>query len=219
MSEGRTSGMGFGFLKKKGDSNFETIMPVSPCKDFLNEVIYTENTGIPTAAYGFSYKEKLNIFEDNVFLAIKMLPDKGGRYNYSSSLEGDTIKLKNQFKNIEKVLNDLESKLSLSDRTCIFEANDNFFLVKAPIDWRVSTHSMSMYTLILRSVLTHQGEMSIDSILSSYSGIQMERSMINATSKLIKSIIEKKKLPEQEVTHESMSNFSPHNYGIMHLIK
>lgn len=218
LSEGRTSGMGFGFLRKKDESNFETIMPVSPCKDYLNEVVYTENTGVPTSAYGFKYDKKLDIFTDNIFMAIKMMPDKQGNYNYANSLSGDQKKLKDQAKNIEKIMNDLEQKLGISDRTCIFEANDHFFLVKAPLDWKMSTHTISMYTLILRAALTHKGEMTIQGILDSYDGIQMEKSMINATSKLIKEIIEKNELPDQKMKHDSSTHFSPHNYGIMHLI-
>lgn len=218
LSEGRTSGMAFAFAKKKSDKKFETIMPVSPCKDYLNEVIYTENTGVPTSAYGFSYPKKQEIFNENVFLVIKMVPTLNGSYAYNKSLEEDAKQLKNNREKIEALLNKFEEALGLTDRTCIFEANDDYFLVKAPIDWKISTHSISMYTLILRAALTYNGECNIEDFLSKYDGHNMESGMIKGAKEVILQIIKDKKLPEQKRQHNDPKLYSPHNYGILDLV-
>jgi len=40
LAEGRNFGMGFGFLKKLSNTKYKTIMPISPCKDYINDVLY-----------------------------------------------------------------------------------------------------------------------------------------------------------------------------------
>ena len=87
LIEGRSSGMGFAMLKKD-KTNYETVNPLSPCKDYLNEVVFTENTGYPTKAHGLDYKEKLDIFKDkvveinydkNLLIIHSKLPENAGK--------------------------------------------------------------------------------------------------------------------------------------------
>ena len=40
LCEGRSYQMGFAFLKKLDNNTFETVQPISPCKDYLNDVIF-----------------------------------------------------------------------------------------------------------------------------------------------------------------------------------
>ena len=61
LGEGRNYGMGMACLKKDGD-NFETVCPITACKDFISDVIYSELTGKPYYAYGLSTSKK-DIFD------------------------------------------------------------------------------------------------------------------------------------------------------------
>lgn len=56
LSEGRTSGISFALCKRSGNI-FEEIMPLSACKDYMNDAIWAENVNKTSpSVYGFSHK-------------------------------------------------------------------------------------------------------------------------------------------------------------------
>lgn len=152
LSEGRNFNMGFAFCKQLQDGSFETIQPLSPCKDYLNDVVYTEHTGNDFNACGLTTK-KTGIFEEqpHAFIAIKMLSPKGGVYQ---QLEESKALLKANSKNIETLLNFVEEQFEpqgCTDRTAITETSDpDLFLLAVPLWWCRSTHLISLYALIVR---------------------------------------------------------------------
>src|SRR5665647_1670734 len=76
LNEGRSVGLGYGFCKREGDT-FTTAMPITACKDYLNDQVYSEVTGIPARNYGFS-SVRQDIFADGWgYLAMSVLPRKG----------------------------------------------------------------------------------------------------------------------------------------------
>ena len=62
LNEGRNYQMGFAFCKKVSNKVLETIQPISPCKDYLNDVVYSERTGKNVSAYGLN-TSKLGLFD------------------------------------------------------------------------------------------------------------------------------------------------------------
>ena len=44
LGEGRDHGLGFAFLKKNKKDDYETRNAFTACKDYLNDLIYVENT-------------------------------------------------------------------------------------------------------------------------------------------------------------------------------
>ena len=52
LIEGVKSGVSYGFLNQK----LETVMPISPCKDYLNDVCFLERYGGEIEVYGLIYK-------------------------------------------------------------------------------------------------------------------------------------------------------------------
>ncbi|HEY0749830.1 MAG TPA: hypothetical protein VGD26_01665 [Chitinophagaceae bacterium] len=170
LSEGRTFNMGFAFCKQMDDGSFETVQPLSPCKDYLNDVVYSEHTGKPFMACGLCTK-KTGIFEAGpyAFLAIKMLSHKGREWD---GLPEAQARLKKNFKNIEKLLNYVEeqfSKYDLTDRTSITATQDqDLFLLAVPLWWCRSTHLISLYSLFVRMAQFWDGEGSPQAFLDGY---------------------------------------------------
>lgn len=82
LAEGRDQGMAFTWLLPKGDNTYDTIFHMSPCKDFLNEPLFTENTGLPSYAHGLKCDKPIGIFKDNCgYLGITILKRNSGGYN------------------------------------------------------------------------------------------------------------------------------------------
>ena len=147
LCEGRNFNMGFAFCKQLEDGTFETVQPLSPCKDYLNDVIYSEHTGNTFYACGLDTK-KHGIFENapHGFLAIKMLSPKGSVYK---DLDSSKERLRNNYKNIETLLNFVEEQFEpqdLTDRTAITPTQDkDLFLLAVPLWWCRSTNNNYIY--------------------------------------------------------------------------
>lgn len=152
LSEGRNSGMAFAFCKLMENGEYHTVQPFSPCKDYLNDVIYTEQTGKDFNACGL-HTTKKNIFEfAQGYLAIQILPPKG------NPAWGDLNRLREQlrtnYKSIQTLLNYVEEtfeKHGCTERSVITETADpDIFLLSVPLWWCRSTHLISLYSLICR---------------------------------------------------------------------
>lgn len=173
LSEGRNYNMGFAFCKLMADGTFETIQPLSPCKDYLNDVIYSEHTGKPFSACGLNTK-KTGIFEEqpHAFLAIKMLSPKGGGWPGTGSLQEAKDRLKKNYIYIETLLNHVEesfTKQGLIERTAISPTQDeDLFLLAVPLWWCRSTHLISLYSLLVRMGQFWNGEGDPQSFLENY---------------------------------------------------
>lgn len=221
LGEGRNNGMAFGFLQDVGKGEYHTVQPPSPCKDYLAEVVFTEKHGIPTRAYGLTYKAKLDIFTDRAYMAIKMMKTHGGGgYSYSPSFEGDVKLLAKNYPEMERLLNDFEDHLGIKIKTKITPANDDFFLVEFSSDWCQSSHSISLYSLLLRVLMVAtKKDKDIMSFLRSYSYSQFDVSLLNQCMAKIEAIYKEKKLPPNTVAYsrQKLSNYyqSPHNHGIV----
>lgn len=217
LSEGRNNGMGFALLEKKGP-NYETVQPISPCKDYLNEVVFTENTGIPSKGCGLEYLKRLKIFKSRLYMAIKIVPTKDGSYYYSRSLEQDQEMLANNYKNLEIFIRKFEDLLGSRIKTHIKAANDGFFLVRGPMIWRRSTIAISLYTLLIRAGMTYNGKDDPIKFLETFSYNSGDASLIKGALPKIKYILEKREIPGQpKFPRDAAAKFhwSPHNLGIM----
>jgi len=79
LQEGRNFGIGFSILNKIGNK-FETYLPFTACRDYLNDFIFVEKfkTEIGTA-YGYNHKI-LNCFENKryFYIGVNTLHNNGG---------------------------------------------------------------------------------------------------------------------------------------------
>src|SRR5690606_12020630 len=111
LAEGRNFGFGFAFLNKIEEGNFETLNAFTACKDYLNDLVYVENTNKPLdMVYGFEHTYKGNIINNDYFyLGVRALNSKGSntRHPLFNSIEQT---LTNNYENLVKFLNKLEEK-------------------------------------------------------------------------------------------------------------
>lgn len=150
LGEGRDFGMGFAFLKKIDDKTFETVQPISPCKDYLNDVVYAEATGKKCIAYGLSYN-KIGIFNDSdeAYLVISILDYHSGM-NYSHK-KWEIEALDKGIESIKSLLNFFEKSLGFKKRSTFVKVKENLYVLTIPIEWTASSYCISLVSLICRS--------------------------------------------------------------------
>lgn len=151
LKEGRNFGYGFTILKSKNENDdvFETVLPFTACKDYLNDLIYVENTKENLdQVHGYKH-ELINLFDNQkyFYIGVNALHYISGSIHPSKETIENTL-IKN-FKNIEKIINIFEEKLQLETRTFIILDEDTLIL-KVPIYWSKTTPLISMYTLLIR---------------------------------------------------------------------
>ena len=214
LCEGVTSGMGFAFAKKTETDTYETVSPISTCKDFLNEVVYTEATGFSSRAYGMNWDKKVDLFKDRVYLVIKMLARKGGSgYSYANStLEKDTALLCNNYKNMQAFMRCFDEILGLKP-TKIAQSENGMFLVTLDKEWVSTTYSISLYTLLIRAALVYE-DGDFLKFLDNYKYSNYDAGLLRSSRKGINKIIETKELPTYS-QQELETKRCPHNEGIL----
>ena len=221
LAEGRTNGMAFAFLKKVKEDYFETVQPLSPCKDYLNEPVFTENTGIPSRAHGLIYSKKLDIFTDVFYMAIKILSQKSGGtyyYNKEQDIKIDIKHLKDNHKNIEKLLNFVENKIGIEIKTKVEECNDDQFLLTSSVEWTVSTIAISLYSLLVRLSFVYTGKEEPLEYLKTYNYHKEDKNYAEAALKKLDIIFKNGELPSQpsfDIERAKSQTWSPHNVGLI----
>lgn len=148
LSEGRDYGVGFTILNKKG-SKFETYLPFTACRDYLNDFAYVESTKKEIGnIYGYNHK-LLNCFDKKniVYFGVKTL-HKNNQGNYDKFNELQDI-LINNYKNLQIFLNRIEDNLGIKIKTSI-ELDEDTLIMKCSKFWVKSTPLISVYTLLIR---------------------------------------------------------------------
>lgn len=222
LIEGRSSGMGFAALKKVSDDEYHTVNPISPCKDYLNEVVFTENTGIPSKACGLIYSKKHGIFnEDYSYLVFKVQGLKNNDHRVTSefTVEEYTEIIRNSIKNIENFINNLQDRIGIENKLSITEANDDHFLVKFDTIWARSTQSISLLTLLLRIAKNYKGGDIIKYLNNVITEFANDKAMSKTVVKKLDIIFENKRLPTMTESFINVlkenPNRSPHSKGII----
>lgn len=148
LNEGRDFGVGFTILNKKG-SKFETYLPFTACRDYLNDFAYVESTKKEIGEiYGYNHK-LLNCFDNKniVYFGVNTLHYRSGN-NYDKFDELQQI-LINNYKNLELFLNTIENQLGIKIKTKI-ELEEDTLIIKCSKFWVKSTPLISVYTLLIR---------------------------------------------------------------------
>lgn len=148
LSEGRNFGIGFSILNKI-KNKFETYLPFTACRDYLNDFIFVEETKQEIgSAHGYEHK-LLNCFKRKQFFYLGVNTLDYNNDGPWSLKEKATKKLINNYKNLESFLNYFETRLNLKTRTSI-EIDEDTLILKVPIYWSKSTPLISVYTLLIR---------------------------------------------------------------------
>jgi hypothetical protein len=218
LSEGRSNNMGFAFCNNTNGDDYETIQPISPCKDYLNDVIYNERTGLSISAHGLHLKDKQGLFDNTkwAYLAIAICPYK---YKHSYNEKGfidEKENLSKYHKHLEYFINYFEELLNIDikSNTIISEVEDNLYLVEVPLIWTESTYMISLYSLLLRAGQTYN-DTSVDpfKFLEDNKCYQPDISLIRNSLPKLKDIIKYGPLPQDFSTLKG--DTSTHNLGIV----
>lgn len=149
LNEGRDYGIGFSILKKLDNNNYETYLPFTACRDYLNDFSYVEYTKNEiSSVYGYNHK-LLNCFNNKkvFYLGVKTLNFNNGNI-WNNKVKAEKILL-NNYKILEIFLNRIENQLGLKIKTSIMLDEDTL-IFKAPIYWTKTTALISVYTLMIR---------------------------------------------------------------------
>lgn len=149
LSEGRNYGVGFTILNKIG-SKFETYLPFTACRDYLNDFAYVESAKKEIGQiYGYNHK-LLNCFDNKniVYFGVKALNYNKDSGNYDKLEELQNI-LINNYKNLQIFLNKIETDFNINIKTRI-ELDEDTLIIKCSKFWIKSTPLISVYTLLIR---------------------------------------------------------------------
>jgi hypothetical protein len=148
LSEGRDFGIGFTILNKI-KSKFETFLPFTACRDYLNDFSYVEHTKKEIGSiYGYNHK-LLKCFEKKSFFYIGVNTlDYNSGHAWLKKEEATTILISN-YHNLQLFINKIEDKLGLLKCTTIVLDEDTL-IFKVPAYWNKTTALISVYTLIIR---------------------------------------------------------------------
>lgn len=215
LNEGRDYQMGFAFAKKLDDENYQLVQPLSPCKDYLNDVIFAEHTGKSIEVYG-SISEKNDIFEDKAYLCFAIMPNKYDSLYNKTILPQDIENLNKRYVFIEAMIHNIEMLLGLKEKTTIFKVEENLYLAEVPLYWIQSSWTISLYSLLIRAFQYTEEYVDPMEYLKAYP-YNMEQMLVkNALPKLediIKNGIRKQDFSTYGDTNKSMSQI--HNHGIL----
>ncbi len=156
LGEGRDYGMGFAFLKRTKDV-LRTVQPISPCKDYLNDVLYSERTGKPFKAHGLNTTKK-DIFDHDEAYMVMSICKQGAYGGYEYMGYKDDLKLlDSNYPNMEKMINYFEEQFKVEGRTKLTKLKDNRILISFPLFWTFGTYLISLYTLLMRVAPYYKG--------------------------------------------------------------
>lgn len=214
LSEGRNYQMAFAFCKKKDEKTFETIQPISPCKDYLNDVVFSEATGENISAYGLKTKRNHIFDEDYGYMVISIEPNmNGGDYG---KLQKDRDNLNENYKLLEEFMQEFDKLFMDTNLTRIEKANDNYFIVYVPRIWVEQTYTISLYSLLLRIGQFWKKAQHPFEYIKNFKDFQPDVYLLNSCKTKIETIIKNKKLPTFDlITHLGGNRGTyVHNYGI-----
>lgn len=207
LAEGRSCGIGFGFLKKVNEDFFKGVVPVSPCKDYCNDVVWSETTGRKLSVYGCN-TEKFGCFDTHAHMAVQVCGDKYG-YKHSR-FDIETKALIDNLDKTKALLNKIEEMLGVKERTEVAKVEDNLVYAKIPLEWVSSTWATSMWAFLFRNFIYAADEDPFKALEKS----QDTNDRLNY--KTVIKMIEKFKtdgFPKQNM--DAISGYSVHGAGII----
>ncbi len=166
LFEGKSRGLGFAFCKKIDDEVFETIAPISACKDYLNDQVYTEQTGKPVVAYGLA-TQKLDLFKDRAYIVATILPNQRTNSRYDE-MDFDIRTLDSNINNIVSLLNYVETQFEIpkEKQTVMLRDDNNCYLLSLPLYWVKYQYLISLYTFFVRMGMFYNGKESVEHFLN-----------------------------------------------------
>ena len=212
LAEGRNYQLGFAFLKKVSPTTFETVQPISPCKDFLNDVVLSEKTGYNVKVFGLNYS-KQGIFNQSAFIVFKICDQGGSPY---PDMADDIERLTKNYKNIQIILNYIENELGIKNKSVIYSLDkDNMYVVKLSLEWVETTFLISLYSLLIRMGQYYDGTTTVEEFLDK-GDTKIEASLWASAKPKYQAILAEGR-PKQYFSFYSKDPAGIHGMGILNL--
>lgn len=147
LYEGRNVGIGFAFCKRGGDV-ITTVMPISCCKDYLGDQVYSERTGKSYSAYGFNSSKQGIFWNSWAYVVMGILP-----YSRTATLKSDHKELEESLMNPERGLKPFLSHFEVLlgiNPTTFSQIAPNRLLGVLDAKWTEATYLISLWSLLVR---------------------------------------------------------------------
>ena len=162
LGEGRNHQMGFAFCKLVDQGTAETVHPISPCKDYCSDVVWTEHVGKHVDCCGLKY-DKNGIFDGKVsYLALKICDyftyatrQQGNRY---PQLKADQERVQKNRPYMEVLFNDIERRMGIDPLTKIHPTNTDAYVAQMAYFWSRYPYLTSLYCLLMRAAQFYDGK-------------------------------------------------------------
>lgn len=219
LGEGRSMQMGFAFCKKISEDSYETVHPISPCKDYLSDVVWTEHTGKHISCCGLTYNKRDIYDGKTAYMAIKICKSKYG--STYPDYEKDRENLSKNYKNIQTILNWVEDQLKIEQKTEILQTSkDDIFFLKFDYFWSQYPYLTSLYALLVRIAQWYRGEKHPGKFLEEFChGADMY--LWKTAGPRLSYLIEcgATNVPKQAMTENHAEGGHPHSSGIYGFLK
>lgn len=206
LSEGRNYGFASTLAKRK-DNKFISYCPLTCCKDFVSDLVYSEITGKEYNIYGLkSYK--YGLFADGVGYLIFGIEKQGRELVEYTNYKRDYEMLASNYKNLQKFINWFEKEFKVESLTEIKQIGENRYVATFPLFWADGTYLISLYGLLLRVGMFYKNE-DVMAYLKDFKHDSGDAMMINTVMNKIERML-KGEIPKQDLG----SCHSPHSIGI-----
>lgn len=149
LNEGRNYGIGFSILNKISNNKYETYLPFTACRDYLNDFSYVEYTKKEIGKiHGYDHK-LLNCFDRKryFYIGVNTLHNNGGGH-WAKKDDAEKLLISNK-DNLENLINKVEDYIGLKTKSKVI-IDENTLIIKAPIYWSKTTVLISLFTLLIR---------------------------------------------------------------------
>lgn len=212
LNEGRSQGDAFAFCKKTAPGVFEAIQPLSTCKDYLNDVVWSENTGNSGLFYGLQSKPCGCFGGRYAYIAISILPharDPNYKHPKHDKLVEGLISLCNPKR--PSLLRQAEEALDVKWKTKFFDAGEGVVIAVLPRFWTEYMYLISLWSLLTRLDITYDGKLDLVKYMETYSwdDTYVVKGVLPRLKRLIKGERPKQPMPDAK----SANTYNVHNAG------
>lgn len=210
LGEGRDYQLGFAFCKLT-DKGLETVQPISPCKDYLNDVVYCEHMNVQMYAYGLDYKPQAIFKSDKAYLAIAIRNHiYGGSY---ANMEKDIVNLSENLGNLQLFMNHFDAAFKLEPTKVYPCSVKDVFIIEFSKEWCKYTYTISLFSLLVRLGQFFKNDKTPMEFLNTFSAFAADVYLINPCLPKIKKLMKMRKFPDFDL--KTLKPGPPtHNYGI-----
>jgi len=155
LAEGRNYSVGFTLCYKK-DSQVVATQAISPCRDYLNDEVFTNQTKRPYTAYG-QHSEYKDIFRDGNGYLVFGVCKRGAKNPVEyGDYKRDYDALAKNYKSLQKFLNFFDKKFKVKKKTQVIKLEENRYLAIFDLFYGNATYKISLLSFLIRAGIYYE---------------------------------------------------------------